>query len=263
MQGRQTRRVRVTEADDRATGALPGLQGALPWRIGVARLDHGGVHRRHPGAPAAHRAGPAIAVAEGQLGGMKLDNAVRARLVRGARHHQGMGHRWPVGFKPRLLGQQIAFHPARARRKQHGGVHQPRTWIGGRGLQYPQGFSDFLVQSGNQAQFALLNIDIAHGHRSGLSRSRRRKAAGPALDATRAFGTHHESPLDPETAPLKRPFNEPATYAAEWRSSCPVHLGLPTPGLAIASNSRNLGHGDAEPDRRTADVVARVSTRGF
>src|SRR5690606_4031083 len=36
-----------------------------------------------------------------------------------------------------------------------------------------------------------------------------------------------------------------------------------TRGLAIASNSRNLGHVGADPDRRVASVLARATTRGF
>src|SRR5690606_39038942 len=36
-----------------------------------------------------------------------------------------------------------------------------------------------------------------------------------------------------------------------------------TPCLAIASNSRNLGHVGADPVRRVGSVLARATTRGF
>ena len=41
---------------------------------------------------------------------------VGARIVPSARHHQRMGHARPVGGQPRLLGHQVALHPARAGR---------------------------------------------------------------------------------------------------------------------------------------------------
>ena len=95
---------------------------------------------------------------------MQLNDPVRPRLMLGPWHDQGVGHRRSIRLQPGLLGQQIALHTARTGGEQHGGVHQTRTRIGGRGLQYPKSFSDFLVEAWDQAQFALLNIDIAHGH---------------------------------------------------------------------------------------------------
>src|SRR5690606_17116136 len=51
------------------------------------------------------------------------------------------------------------------------------------------------------------------------------------------------------------------------RPRCGFHLPFSfsrlTPGLAIASNSRNLGHVGADPVRRVGSVLARATTRGF
>ena len=164
MQRRQTRRVRMAEADDGASDALAGLQGALPWRIGIARLDDRRLHRRDPGAPALDRRGPAIAVAERQLGGAQPNHPVRARLVPRARHDQRMADARPIGLDPRLLGQEIAFHAARTGRVQHGGVHQPRPVVHRRRLQGAQRVGDFHVQPRNQPEFAFLDVEVGHAH---------------------------------------------------------------------------------------------------
>jgi hypothetical protein len=71
----------------------------------------------------------------------------------------------PVVGQPDLLGFQIALHPARARRIEHGGVHQARARILGRGLENPERLGDLLVPAGDQAKigFGDVEIDQAHG----------------------------------------------------------------------------------------------------
>ncbi|MNE18100.1 hypothetical protein D3C80_1111130 [compost metagenome] len=192
MQRRQTRRVRVTEADDRATDPLAGLQRALARRIGVARLDQRRIERGAPRPPAPHRTGPAITVAEGQFGRVQTHHAVQAGLMRGAGHHQIVRHAGPVGLQPGLLGQQIAFHPARARREQHGGVDQARAGIGARRLHGPQGVGHLFVQPRKKPQLALLDVDMAGAHAVDLLPVvLHANAKAPTLDAAGAVVHRH------------------------------------------------------------------------
>ena len=210
MQGRQSGRVRMAEADHRTAGPLARLQRPLPRRIGIPGLDHRRLQRRHPGPPAPHRRRPAIAVAERQLGCVQLDDVVVSGLVSGARDDQTVGHARPVTFQPGLLRQQIAFHPARARRIQHGGIDQPGPGVRRRGPKPAQGLRDLLVQSGNQAELALLDLDPDHAQQFTLGRRPAARANGALLDATNAAdgsqsGLHHVCALAPERAELKCP----------------------------------------------------------
>ena len=66
---------------------------------------------------------------------MQLHHAIVTGPVMRARHDQRVSHAGPIGFKPALLGLELALNPSGFRRVQHGGINQAGTLILCRRLQ--------------------------------------------------------------------------------------------------------------------------------
>ena len=117
----------MAEADDGHAQTLTGLEGRMSGAVGVPRFDQVRLQGDEMLRPAASGGRPAIAVAEGQAnGGDRIGaSAVRAGSVAG--HDKCVFDLGPVFRKPRALGEQVALYAPRARREQHGGVHQMRS----------------------------------------------------------------------------------------------------------------------------------------
>lgn len=133
MQRRQGRRVGMTEPHHWNAQPIAGLQRRVAGAVGIAGLDEVGSEGDEAVGPFLGRRRPAIAVAEGETRGGHGDEALAVVTVLVPWHHQGVLHSRSIARQPGSLGEEIAFHPARTRRIEHGGVDEmraPRAGLG-------------------------------------------------------------------------------------------------------------------------------------